>query len=606
VTEVASAAAETTPGESRRAIVRLWRDAVAAGRTTPAYLLESEDGWREISWGEADEGVRAYANGLLARGVRKGDTFGLLAHNSLEWALLDFALASIGAVSVPIYATSSERDVAYLLEHSEAVGVVCGDAGQLAKVEAVREQLPRLEHVLAFPDLEAVASDGRAYGREHPDALDAAAVPIDEDDLYTVIYTSGTTGPPKGCMISHRNYYVMASVGHEMKRRYIAEDDVMLLYLPLAHNFGRLMLLTGARTGYTIAFLADPLRVPEALTQVRPTVLPSVPRVYEKVYAAVGARFAEATGVKRRLIEWALPVGRAASRLREDRKEVPRGLAVRLALADRLVFHKIRERLGGRLTLPISGGAPLAREVMEFFDAVGVRIYEGYGLTECTTACAFNNGTRYRFGSVGIALPGFELRIADDGEILVRSETIFQGYFKDPAATNAVLSEDGWLKTGDIGELDGDGLLTITGRKKDIIVTAGGKNVSPQNIENDLKMSPYVSQALVVGDRRRYVSALVTLDAAEVGRWAKERGLEGDVAALSRNPEVHELIGEVVEGVNHERTRFEQIKRFAILPRDFTIESGEVTQTLKLRRSKIAEHFADEIEELYADAAPAP
>jgi long-chain acyl-CoA synthetase len=270
------------------------------------------------------------------------------------------------------------------------------------------------------------------------------------------------------------------------------------------------------------------------------------------------------------------------------------------------VFHKIRERLGGRLTLPISGGAPLAREVMEFFDAVGVRIYEGYGLTECTTACAFNNGTRYRFGSVGIALPGFELRIADDGEILVRSETIFQGYFKDPAATNAVLSEDGWLKTGDIGELDGDGLLTITGRKKDIIVTAGGKNVSPQNIENDLKMSPYVSQALVVGDRRRYVSALVTLDAAEVGRWAKERGLEGDVAALSRNPEVHELIGEVVEGVNHERTRFEQIKRFAILPRDFTIESGEVTQTLKLRRSKIAEHFADEIEELYADAAPAP
>ena len=600
MTEVAPAAAETIPAASRRTIVRLWRDAVAAGRTSPAYLVESGHGWREISWREADKGVRAYANGFLARGVRRGDTFGLLAHNSVEWALLDFALASIGAVSVPIYATSSERDVGYLLEHSEAVGVVCGDAGQLAKVEAVREHLPRLEQVLAFTDLEALASEGRAYASEHPDAREAAGSPIDEDDLYTIIYTSGTTGPPKGCMISHRNYFAMASIGNEMKGRYINEDDVMLLYLPLAHNFGRLMLLTGARTGYTIAFLADPLRVPEALPQVRPTVLPSVPRVYEKVYAAVSARFAEATGSKRRLLEWALRIGREASRRREDGRKIPRSLALRLGIADRLVFRKVRERLGGRLRFPISGGAPLAREVMEFFDAIGIRIYEGYGLTECTTACAFNNGTHYRFGSVGPALPGFELRIADDGEILVRSETVFQGYFKDPEATRAVFTDDGWLRTGDLGELDEDGLLTITGRKKDIIVTAGGKNVSPQNIENDLKMSPYIAQALVVGDRRRYVAALVTLDAAEIGRWAAERGIEGDEATLSRHPQIHELIAGVVEDVNRERTRFEQIKRFTILPRDFTVEAGEVTQTLKLRRGTIQEHFADEIEELYA------
>jgi long-chain acyl-CoA synthetase len=600
VTEVASATPETTPGQDRRTIVRLWRNAVAEGRTRPAYLVESGDGWREVSWREADEGVRDYANGLLARGIRKGQTFALLAHNDVGWALLDFALASIGAVSVPIYATSSARDVAYLLEHSEAVGVACGDEDQRAKVEAELGRLPRLEHVLGFDDLPALAAEGREFASANPDALESALTSMAEEDLYTIIYTSGTTGPPKGCMLSHRNYFVMASVGESMEQRYLADDDVMLLYLPLAHNFGRLMLLTGARTGYTIAFLADPLRVPEALLQVRPTVLPSVPRVYEKVYAAVSARFDEATGLKRRIVDWALPLGRRASSLREEGKALPRGLSLRLRLADRLVFEKVRERLGGRLRLAISGGAPLAREVMEFFDAIGLRIYEGYGLTECTTACTFNNGDRYRFGSVGPALPGFEVKLADDGEILVRSETVFQGYFKDPDATAGVLGRDGWLRTGDIGEIDADGLLTITDRKKDILVTAGGKNVAPQNIENELKTSRYVSQALVVGDRRRYVAALITLDADEIRRWASERGIDGDVAELSVDPQVRGLVSDVVDTVNRERSRFEQIKRFAILPRDFTIDAGEVTQTLKLRRRAIVQHFADEIEALYA------
>jgi long-chain acyl-CoA synthetase len=600
VTEVAPGVARTAPRSAKRTIVQLWRDALAAGRTRPAYRVESDTGWRDVSWAQAGDRARVYANGLLARGVRKGDTFGLLAHNSLDWALLDFALASVGAVSVPIYATSSARDVGYLLDHSEAVGVVCGDAEQRTKVEAERAHLPKLEHVLGFEDLPGLAAEGREFAEADPDALEAAAATVEEEDLYTIIYTSGTTGPPKGCMLSHRNYYAMASVGDQMQERYIVDDDVMLLYLPLAHNFGRLMLLTGARTGFTIAFLADPLRVPDALLEVRPTVLPSVPRVYEKVFTAVTARFDEATGAKRRIVDWALPLGREASRLREEQKELPRSLALRLRVADRLVFAKIRERLGGRLRIAISGGAPLAREVMEFFDAIGLRIYEGYGLTECTTACTFNNGDRYRFGSVGGALPGFEVRVAEDGEILVRSETIFQGYFKDPEATGQVLTPDGWLRTGDVGEIDENGLLTITDRKKDILVTAGGKNVAPQNIENELKTSRYVSQALVVGDRRRYVAALVTLDADEIGRWAAERGITGDVAELSRRPEVRELIEETVDEVNSDRTRFEQLKRFAILPRDFTMEAGEVTQTLKLRRGVVAEHFASEIEELYS------
>jgi long-chain acyl-CoA synthetase len=601
VTETVATGSETVSSTGPRTIVQLWRDAVTSGRTSPAYLVEADAGWRQIAWQEADEGVRDYANGLLARGIRKGDTFAILAQNSLEWALLDFALAKIGAVSVPIYASSSAPDIAYLLGHSEAVGVACRDAEQVSKVEAEREELPKLEHLLTFRDLEELAVEGRAFAGANPTALEDATSSIEEDDLYTIIYTSGTTGPPKGCMLSHRNYFVMASVGDLMEERYIEEGDVMLLYLPLAHNFGRLMLLTGAHIGFTIAFLADPLRVPEALLQVRPTALPSVPRVYEKVHAAVTARFDEATGARRKIIDWALPIGREASRIREQGKEPPRRLALRLALADRLVFHKVRDRLGGRLRIAISGGAPLAREIMEFFDTVGLRVVEGYGLTECTTACTFNNGRRYRFGSVGQALPGFELALAEDGEILVRSETVFLGYFKDPDATAAVLAPDGWLKTGDVGEIDPDGLVTITDRKKDLIVTAVGKNVAPQNLENDLKSSRYVSQALIVGDKRRYIAALVTLDPDEIGHWAAEHGIEGDVASLSRHPQVHELVEEIVRGVNRDRSGFEQVKRFAILPRDFTMEAGEVTQTLKLRRQTCAEHFQAEIEDLYAE-----
>jgi long-chain acyl-CoA synthetase len=600
VTETAPATPTTKPPSERRTIARLWRDAIAAGRSNPAYLVEDEGGgWREVSWSDADQLVRAYANGLLARGIAKGDTFAILAQNSLDWALVDFALAQIGAISIPVYANNSPQDVAYLLDHSEAVGIVCADAEQLAKVESVAETLPKLEHVLTYHDLAGLASHGIDYAQAHPEALEEAFAAVEEEDLYTIIYTSGTTGPPKGCMMSHRNYYAMASVVDEMEN-HTRPDDVMLLYIPLAHNFGRLMLIEGANVGFTIAFLGDPLRVADAVALVRPTVLPSVPRVFEKVYAAVQARFDEATGLKRRLIDWALPIGREVSRLQSAGEPVPRGLARRHAIADRLVFSKVRERLGGRLRLPISGGAPLAKEIAEFFDAIGIRILEGYGLTECTTASNFNRPERYRFGTVGPALPGFEVRIADDGEVLIRSETVFQGYFKDPEATAEVLLADGWLRSGDIGTIDEDGFLAITDRKKDILVTAGGKNVAPQNIENDLKTSKYVSQALVVGDRRPYVAALITLDEPEIGKWAAAQGIDGDVASLSRDERVLELLQSVVDAANRDRSRFEQVKRFAILPRDFTIEHGEVTPTLKLRRRAVSEHFEREIEELYA------
>ena len=580
-----------------RTIPRLWRDG-AARNTGPAYLVDDGGAWNEVSWADAAERVELLANGLLARGIRKGDAFAILARTSVEWALFDFALAHVGAVGAAIYANSSPADVRYIVEHSESVGILCEDEAQRAKLDEGASRPAGLTHVLTFADLRELEEEGRAYRDANPSALDAAVAAIDEDDLFTFIYTSGTTGPPKACMIRHRNYYAMVAVVDELPD-YSGPEDVMLLYLPLAHNFGRLMHLSGPYVGYAIAFLADPLEVARAMPQVRPTVLPSVPRVYEKVHTAVTSTFAEATGVKRRLVDWALGVGREESALRQAGTPLPRGLAFRHRLADRLVFSKVKERLGGRLRTPISGGAPLAKEIGEFFDTLGVRILEGYGLTECTTAATTNRPDRYRFGTVGPALPGFELRIADDGELEIRSDTVFAGYYKDPEATAAVLGEDGWLKSGDIASIDEDGFVTITDRKKDIIVTAGGKNIAPQNLENDLKTSRFVSQAIVIGDRRPYPAALITLDPVEIGKWASEQGLEGDLATLARRDEVVELVGGIVDDVNRERSRYEQLKRFAVLGRDFEMEQGEVTPTLKLKRRVVLEHFADEVEKLY-------
>src|SRR5215207_8530569 len=584
-----------------RTIERLWRDAVAAGRPTPAYLIQDGQEWRPLSWADAAERVESYANGLLALGVRKGDAFGFLATTRVEWALFDFALGTIGAIGAAIYANSSAKDAGYILDHSESVGVLCEDEAQRAKVESVRDEAPRLRHVLTFADLEDLAARGRAYAAEHPNALRQAAAQIEEDDLFTYIYTSGTTGPPKGCMISHRNYYAMVAVVDELPS-FTGPDDTMLLYLPLAHNFGRLMHLSGAYVGYAIAFLPDPLQAAAALPAIRPTVFPSVPRVYEKVHTAVVAKFDAESGAKRKLIDWALDVGRRVSALRRAGKPVPRGLLAQHRLADRLVYGKVKARLGGRLRLAISGGAPLSAEIAEFFHAIDILLVEGYGLTECTTAASTNTHEAYRFGTVGRALPGTEVKLAEDGELLIRSETVFQGYFKEPEATAEVLGPDGWLRSGDIAEIDADGFIKITDRKKDIIVTAGGKNVAPQNLENDLKASKYISQAMVVGDRQPYIAALITLDPDALPAWAAERGLPVELERLAGEERVRELIQGVVDGVNADRSRYEQIKRFTILPRDFTMDDDELTPTLKLKRRVVTKHFGGELEELYTGA----
>jgi long-chain acyl-CoA synthetase len=360
------------------------------------------------------------------------------------------------------------------------VGVLCEGEEQRRKVEGLG-----LEHLLTFADLDDLRARGREHAHADPNGVERAAAQVGEDDIYTYIYTSGTTGPPKACMIRHRNYYAMTNKVHGVDD-FTVEGDVMLLFLPLAHNFGRCMALGGANMGYTIAFCPDPYAVAEALPAIRPTVFPSVPRVYEKIHTGLTQKFAEEKGVKRALIEWALRVGRKASDLRQAGRPLPRGLALQHRLADKLVYSKVKERLGGRLRIGISGGAPLAKEIIEYFHALDVLILEGYGLTECTTAATVNQPSRFRFGTVGPALPGVELRIADDGEVLIKTDTIFAGYYKDDEATQEVLPGDGWLRSGDVGHLDEDGFLTITDRKKDILVTAGGKNVAPQNLENAL------------------------------------------------------------------------------------------------------------------------
>ena len=581
----------------------LWLAALDEGRTTTAYLAERDGGWEPVSWAQAGERVSELANGLLALGIDKGDAFGILAATSVEWLLFDYALALVGAVTVPIYATSSANDCAYALDHAEAVGVLAQNEGQTSKLDEVHGLIPRVDHVLTFAELDDLAVRGREFARANPDALDAAIAAVHEDDLYTFIYTSGTTGPPKACMITHRNAYGMATALRDAEE-IVGKDDVVLLWLPLAHNFGRFLCLSGVSRGFTIAFVADPQKLAEALAHIRPTLFPSVPRVFEKVYEATRAAFAEQHGPRRKLVDWTLRVGRRASALRQEGKELPIALAVQHRLADRLVYSKVKQRLGGRVRLAVSGAAPLSVEVLEFFHALDVLILEGYGLSECTSGASVNRPDHYRFGTVGLALPNMEARLAEDGELLLRGPTVFAGYFKNEQATREAVDEEGWLHTGDVAEIDPDGFIKITDRKKDILVTAGGKKVAPQNLENLLKGSKYVSQALVVGDRRPYIAALVALDEEAIGPWADEHGLPREQAELSRRPETAALVQDVVDDVNRGRTSFEQIKRFAILPRDFSADEGEVTPTLKLRRRVAEQHFAGEIDELYAGEKP--
>ena len=578
-------------GPALSTIGGLWQQAVDAGRSRAAFLVREDGGWREVSWAEAAGRVSALANGFLAAGIRKGDKVSILCRTRLEWTLVDYALATIGGIVIPIYPTSSPAEIEYILRDSETKVLISEDAEQLGKTAPYEAGLPALERVIGIDEagsggtLADVEAAGHSHAAEHPDALREAAAQVGLEDVLTFLYTSGTTGNPKGCVLSQRNYAAMVDSVMTVENLF-RDDDTVLLFLPLAHNFSRLVQFLGASVGFTLAYCADVRHVSTALMEVRPTLFPSVPRVYEKVHTAVKAAAAEGGAVKRRIAEWAFAVG-------ERKVKGASGplFALQARLADSLVLSKVRARMGGRMRFAVSGGAPLAPEIAEFFGACGVVILEGYGMTECTTAATMNRPGAHRFRTVGPALPGVELRIDTDGEILIRGENVFGGYYRNPEATAEALTEDGWLRSGDIGAIDEHGHLAITDRKKDILVTAGGKNVSPQVIENALKVSPYISQALVVGDNRPYVAALITVDRDEI------KGLGAPDSA-----EVRAAIEQAVAAVNLDLGRVEQIKRFTILPRDFSAEEGEITPTLKLKRRICVEHFRDEVEHLYAES----
>jgi long-chain acyl-CoA synthetase len=543
----------------------LWQDVVGKGLATPAYLEEQPDGWREVSWPEAAERVEALGRALLARGIGHGDAVAVVARTRLEWLLLDWAIMSIGAVVVGLYPSNTAEECRYILEHCDAVLVFVENDEQQEKVASVYSG-----PVVRFDAITQFEAEGRAYDGPPPG-------PVAEDDVATLIYTSGTTGPPKGVILTHRNLATAASRATSTTN----EDDLVLLFLPMAHSFARIAHQGSAFNGATVALVSDVARVSEALQRTKPTFLPAVPRVYEKIHANTLGEIERAGGLKRALGLWALRVG-AKAHAAEHPSPL---LKLQARVADKLVFAKVKEKLGGRLRLGVSGAAPLGLDVLEFFNSLGILVIEGYGLTETSSSLSVNEQEDYRLGTVGRAVDGCEVRFDEDGEILVKSPSVFAGYYKDPEATAAAFTDDGWFRTGDVGEIDDDGFIKITDRKKDLIITAGGKNIAPQNLENALKASRFVSQAVAIGDRRPYVTALITLD------W-------DEVNATGRDPQ--ELVQEIVDTVNHDRVRVEQIKKFAILPRDFSQEEGEVTPTLKLRRRIVQEHFSDEIENLYA------
>jgi len=555
----------------------------AAERPDDAALREKSLGvWREISWAQYAERSARVGLGLLELGVEPGDRVAVQSENRPEWLLADLGAQGIGAIVTGVYPTSPAAEVEYLLEHSEAVVLVAEDEEQLDKALAVRERLPALRKiVLVDPrNVRGIEDDSMILTFDQLEELGAQrdrsewerrVAELREEDTAIIVYTSGTTGPPKGAMISHANQ--MAAAEAFLAVYDVGPGDEVLSYLPLSHVAERLFsVIDAVAAGYVVNFGEGGESFMQDLRDVQPTFFLGVPRVWEKMMATVEIRMADASFFKRRLHR--------------------SGLAK----------WPLREKLGmSRCRIALSGAAPIAPQVLEYFRRLGVPIREGYGQTENTAVCTYTPADDVRIGTVGKAAPGVELRIAEDGEILTRSKGVFQGYFKNPEATAETVDADGWLHTGDVGELDADGFLTITDRKKDIIITAGGKNISPSEIENKLKVSPYVREAVVIGDRRKYLVALIGIEGDTVGDWATRRGLAFTTYAdLSAKPEVRELIDGVVREVNGELAQVETIKRFELIGKELDHEDGELTATQKVKRRAIEEQFRSEIEELYA------
>ena len=577
----------------------------------PAHRFKQRGLWITLTWREVGLITREVALGLIALGCEKGDAVALLSTSRAEWVQADFAIFSAGGITVPIYPSYPPDLIAYVVNDAGAKILIVEDPAQLAKALEARDSMKGLAHIIVVtgyeppepPTMVMTWNALRRLGRDHDEALRSTladrVASSTREDTATIVYTSGTTGPPKGVVQTHGNH--LAALDSATRTTPVRTQWVHLLFLPLAHSFARLESFIAVHRGLNTAFGESVDSLADNLREVRPHFIFSVPRVFEKVYARILAGVEAGPPAKRGIFRWALGVGREVSRRKQQGRPIPAGLALRRRVAHKLVFAKLQAALGGRLVWAVSGGAPLSREIAEFFHAAGVLVLEGYGLTETCPVATFNRPDRYRLGSVGQATPGVELRIAADGEILIRGANVAtSGYFKQPEATAAVFEPSGWFHSGDIGRIDEDGFLFITDRKKDIIITAGGMNIAPQNIENLLKADPFISQVMVYGDRKPYPVALITISADELSKFARDQGILGtDPAVLVKHAAVVERVGRTVEEKNTHLQSYAKVKKFAILSDEFTQEGGELTPTLKVKRKVVTEKYRAAIEELY-------
>lgn len=573
--------------------------------------------WLELNWTEYRQLVDSLAAGLQANGVRKGDKVAILANTRLEWAALDLAILGLGAITVPIYPSSTQDDVSFILHDSHAKILFVEDLTVLRKLTSVfsrDSKLRRPEKVIliesapasetptsgmtlpATTSLDELQVKGSQALKASPTLFELAVDELRIDDVATIIYTSGTTGRPKG--VVHTHAQVFSEVSEAFPLLGVSSNDVTLTFLPFAHVLGRIEIWGHALLGFTMGYAVSIDRLKADFQEIRPTIIVAVPRVFEKIHAGILSQ-AEISPMRRKVFDWALGVGHEVSLCKQEKRAIPLETAIQYAGARKLVFDSIQERLGGRLRFAVCGGAPLSREIAEFFHAAGLLILEGYGLTETTAAVCVNTPFDYRFGSVGKPIGDVKIQIAGDGEILVKSKKVMREYLGDPEGTAAVL-QDGWFRTGDIGAFDEQGHLRITDRKKDLIKTAGGKYVAPQRLEGLVKLSHYISNVHIHGDNRKFCVALVTLSLDAVSAWAKDHGVDSSQAAeVAKNSKVRELIRRAIADANAQLASFETIKNFAILDKDFTVESGELTPSLKVKRKVVDERYRDLIESLY-------
>jgi long-chain acyl-CoA synthetase len=595
-----------------------------AERTAVRY--KRDGAWHDVTYAQMAEIVQEIGLGLIDLGIQPGERLCILGNTRPEWSYADMAATSAGTVVVPIYQTNSAEECLWVISDSGACAIICENEEQLAKIAAIRDQLPNLRTIVVIDqpgDHDHAGANGatgsgvngsaasvqalgaislqqvRERGRTRsPEELEARRAAVRPEDPFTFIYTSGTTGPPKGCVLSHGNY--RAIVEMISQAREITGEEVTYLYLPLAHSYALLIQLAAFDLGSTLAYFGgDTKQILSELMEVKPTYLPSVPRIFEKIYTvAHGAIEAQPPEEQKRTQE-AIQLGVKVRDMMGRGEPVPEDMQRKFDEADELLFKNVRAVFGGNVRHATSGAAPIAHEILEFFYASGVPVFEGYGMTETATAATISTIENHRFGTVGRALPGVELKIAEDGEILIKGPNIFQGYHQsDDTSFGAV--RDGWLHTGDLGSLDEDGYLTITGRKKDIIITAGGKNLTPANIENDLKQCRWVSQAVMHGDQRPYPVMLITLDEEEIPVYAREHDLPEDIPSLSRDPSIRALIQHEIDRANAKYAQVEQVKKFAILDHDLAQATGELTPTLKVKRSVVNAKYADLLDSLYA------